>query len=557
MKKEKKIFFEETDELQDVLKTLEKTSVEKIILVLPKRSPLAEGIENFHTLQEKAKILKKEILVESVDDHILELAALAKIPAVNPVFRMRERAISDIVVRPKTHQKIEEKIIASREATKKGKTILSKKESESEEIIVPSFEEEKAKKTLTAIKTQKKEEKSVYDRFEKKQEREKKRGNLKRIIKPLIVLLVLGIGWFVWTYILPSAKITLVAKRTTKNVQENVLISIKDTAFSIMPDGSIVLPGQLLSASKNAQIEIPAQGKTHVDEKARGKLTIYNGFDTKPQILVSSTRFQSPDGKIFRLVTQITVPGGKNENGVITPGSVTAEVIADQPGDAYNLSPAKNWKIPGFQGTPRYNTFYAENAEAMNGGFTGERPMATDADMQSGDVKLTETLRSALDAQMSVLLTEKFKLIDGATFFEISKKQIQSDDKQPDKAFFYGKANMKKIVFIEDMLAAAIRTKYKDEIPENAAAEMIRLDYGTVQVDFTEGTMRVPVSGTIIYKPTVDTANFLDAIHGKAQNEVQQYALSLPWFDSMRISFWPLWVKTIPKNVDRIELEIK
>jgi hypothetical protein len=557
MKKEKKIFFEDSEELEGVLKALEKASADKVILVFSKRSPLGEGVENFHTLQEKAKILKKEILIESVDDHILELAAIAKIPAVNPVFRIRERSVSDIVIRPKIHHKLEDKITASREATKNGKTVLSKKEEEEPELAVPSFEEEKAKKTLTAIRTQKKEEKNVYDRFEKKQERERKKGTFKKFLKPILVLLILAAGWFVWTYILPNAKITLVVKRTPKDVQENVLISIKDTAFSIMPDGSIVLPGQLLSSSKNAQIEVPAQGKAQVNEKAKGKLTIYNGFDTKPQILVSSTRFISPDGKIFRLTQQIIVPGGKSENGIITPGSITADVVADQPGDAYNLAPVKNWKIPGFQGTPRFNTFYAENNEAMTGGFQGERPSATDADMQSGEAKLTDTLRSALDAQMSVLLTDKFKLIDGSTLFNLTKKQLQADTTQPDKAFLYGEADMKKIVFMEDMLASAIQLKYKDEIPQNAKPETISLDYGTVQADFIEGTIRVPVSGKIVYKPEVDNGSFLDAIKGRNQSDVQQYALSLPWFDSMRISFWPLWVKTIPKNVDRIELEIK
>lgn len=555
IKKEKKIFFKDSEELEDVLKALEKASVDKIILVFSKRSVLGEGVENFHTLQEKAKILKKEILVESVDDHILELAAIAKIPAVNPVFRIRERAVSDIIIRPKIHQKLEEKIAASGEAIKSGKTILSKKEEP--ELAVPSFEEEKTKKTLTAIRTQKKEEKNVYDHFEKKQERKRKKRTFKKILKPIIALLILAVGWFVWTYILPNAKIMLVVKRTTKDVQENVLISIKDTAFSIMPDGSIVLPGQLLSSSKNAQIEVPAQGKTQVNEKAKGKLTIYNGFDTKPQTLVSSTRFISPDGKIFRLIQQVIVPGGKSENGIITPGNITADVVADQPGDAYNLAPTKNWKIPGFQGTPRFNAFYAENNEAMTGGFQGERPSATDADMQVGESKLTETLRSALNAQMSVLLTDKFKLIDGATLFNLTKKQLQADTTQPDKAFLYGEADMKKIVFLEDMLASAIQLKYKDEIPQNTKSETISLNYGTVQADFIEGTIRVPVSGKIVYKPEVEKSFFLNAIKGRNQNDVQQYAISLPWFDSMKISFWPLWVKTIPKNVDRIELEIK
>ena len=46
-----------------------------------------------------------------------------------------------------------------------------------------------------------------------------------------------------------------------------------------------------------------------VNQKAQGELTVYNNYSEAPQILIKNTRFQTEDGKIFRIGDSITVPG--------------------------------------------------------------------------------------------------------------------------------------------------------------------------------------------------------------------------------------------------------
>ena len=102
---------------------------------------------------------------------------------------------------------------------------------------------------------------------------------------------------------------------------------------------------------------------------------------------MATTRFVTPDGKLFRLVSSVTVPGAQVTNGQIVPSSIDAPVAADQPGDAYNVGPVNKLTIPGFQGSPKYNAFYGQLASGTSGGFVGTKAVPTAADITSGKDK--------------------------------------------------------------------------------------------------------------------------------------------------------------------------
>ena len=141
-----------------------------------------------------------------------------------------------------------------------------------------------------------KENRSPYESHEKLRERDDQRGTLKKILWWASGIGALIALYFVAFQLIPAARITLTLKRAARDFSDTVFVSTKASAWTIDQNGYIVLPGQLLSAVKNAQIEVDAQGTQKVSEKAKGKLTIYNGYSTAPQQLVATTRFASPSG---------------------------------------------------------------------------------------------------------------------------------------------------------------------------------------------------------------------------------------------------------------------
>ena len=115
----------------------------------------------------------------------------------------------------------------------------------------------------------------------------------------------------------------------------------------------------------------------------------------EPLRLVTNTRFESADGKIFKIKDSAVVPGYTLDGTKKIPGVTTAEVYADQPGEGYNKAPGK-FSIPGFKDSPEYTTIYAQSTETFVGGFNGKRFKIEDSELQTAQQALQTELRNSL-----------------------------------------------------------------------------------------------------------------------------------------------------------------
>jgi hypothetical protein len=134
---------------------------------------------------------------------------------------------------------------------------------------------------------------------------------------------------------------------------------------------------------------------------------VYNNAGKTDQKLIKNTRFQTSDGKIYRIPSEIVVPGQKTQNGALVPGSIETTVVADQPGADYNID-LTDFTIPGFKGTPQYATIYARSKTPMIGGFVGTRKKVSDADLVAANTTLDETLKTELMNQAKAQVPPDF-----------------------------------------------------------------------------------------------------------------------------------------------------
>src|SRR3989338_412417 len=132
---------------------------------------------------------------------------------------------------------------------------------------------------------------------------------------------------------------------------------------------------ETFTVTRSATTATPATGTKTVSRQASGIITILNSYSSASQRLIANTRFEAPDGKIYRIRDSITVPGStKKADGTLTAGTIIATIYADSPGEAYNRSAATTFVIPGFKGDPRYNGFSAVSKGAISGGYIGPEP---------------------------------------------------------------------------------------------------------------------------------------------------------------------------------------
>lgn len=231
------------------------------------------------------------------------------------------------------------------------------------------------------------------------------------------LFIALGIGAVV---ILCSVALSLVFAGASVTVYPKQDTVVVNTTFTASPDtANGVITYERVVEERTAQRNVTATGESTVEERATGKITIYNKYSETPQRLIKRTRFQSSTGKIYRILNAVEVPGKKKDG---TPGSIVTDVTAEEPGDAYNITGAEKFSIPGFEGAPQQGLVYAESAGDITGGFKGVKRTVADADRSAALKELEQQLRNEL---LSAALNDSNKpsgyyLAKEAVFYEFT-----------------------------------------------------------------------------------------------------------------------------------------
>jgi len=148
----------------------------------------------------------------------------------------------------------------------------------------------------------------------------------KQIIFGGVILVLVG-GFIIGMMtVLASATINI----TPKNQELDTNISIIGTSNKTEEDS---VRYEILKLSSSKTSSVPATGEEEVELKSSGKIVVYNNFSSEPQRLIVRTRFENPEGLVYRIPESIVVPGRINKNGATIPGSIEVEVFADEVGE--------------------------------------------------------------------------------------------------------------------------------------------------------------------------------------------------------------------------------
>ncbi len=260
--------------------------------------------------------------------------------------------------------------------------------------------------------------------------------------------------------------------------------------------------------------------------KARGSVTIYNNYSTQPQKLVATTRLLTKDGTLFRLVEGVTVPGMKVIDGKKVPGSVKADVIADKPGEKYNIPPAE-FTIPGFKGTARYTKFSATSEAPMIGGGAqgGEQTVVTKEDLEHARTATEEEAMKMAKEQLAAdAAAQGKKLLDDALRVEIVSSSTQVVAGVAASSFDYTvHVTARALVFGEtDIVLMMKKLLEKDVDTQNASLQDVVLTYGPALADFDKQTLELKVHGTARLVPHIDTAAVAQALAGTKKSDIDK-----------------------------------
>jgi hypothetical protein len=563
-----------------------------LVLVVPKGALLGKSARNFHLIKREAAEAGKEIYVESVDENILAFAKNAGMTVGHPLLRERSAfgvsGISDIVPVTREDEKRkesrEEAVREADESSRERKRAVASKRSAAHARPAgeePSEESEAGKneeyEKASADKDVEQEEQSFFkeeNRFFKKrqipiesdadgeQEEESEIPQRRvaigrRMAWVAAAIIVLVAALYGVTVMFGSARIAITFKKTAWAYNATFTAS---KAVSQANAAENIIPAQIFTVPKNLTQLFPASGRQNVSQKAQGTITIYNAYSSSPQTLVATTRFVTPDGKIFRLVNSVIVPGAAVTNGAIVPSSINAAVVADQAGPAYNVSSTPKLTIPGLEGTPKYAAFYGSLPSSTSGGFVGEKAVPTADDITTAKQKVTDILTSDLQDSLTGSYTNDFKILDGATNIQITKMTVNTSTDADGNFSVFGEGTLSAVGFDESSSATSSLKYLFLSLAQSTETSFVfsdlALTYTSVTPDFANGKLTFSVGAQGSLEPAFSADDLSGSIAGKKISEAKEIISALPQLQEGSISVWPAWLWQIPASTKKIQVTV-
>src|SRR3989344_3383595 len=255
-----------------------------IVLKVPKGSLLAENVKHLRALQKEVTRVGKHFSIETVDDKLLEFASKLGIEAFNPFFSTANQ-FSDII--PKSTRRGE--MTAASASSSRVPRAIRVKETKTAPVQKPAPEirQESVQEPIAPRAPE-------MSEMNEASSPAPRRFPFRPTLALLGVIVIVGGGIAFWS---ASARATIVVNRHQYPWKWNDRVAV-DPRIKETNVKTLSIPGQSFIVRDTFERRFPASGTRQAQEKARGEITVYNAFSTKPQFLIQNTRFQAPDGKI-------------------------------------------------------------------------------------------------------------------------------------------------------------------------------------------------------------------------------------------------------------------
>ena len=337
--------------------------------------------------------------------------------------------------------------------------------------------------------------------------------------------------------------------------QQDVLI--EGTFEAVHQDLGAPLSYELINLEQTASKMVPATGEEAVEERSRGQIVIFNDFSSAKQRLITNTRFETPEGLIYRINEPTVVPGQQEEGGKVIPGSVEVTVYADEPGESYNIG-LTDFTIPGFKGGPRFDKFYARSKTTMSGGFVGARLTADEATVAGVRRELQEELSTGLIAEAQLQKPGTAYLFDNAVFITFTSLPSTDQNRQvevKEMASFYGMLFDK--FQLAEFIAANTVARFDDssvEIDDVSTVILTVADKETLR-PWEGETIPVTFSGTAHLIWLFDEDKLKADLAGRTKEALPTILSGYPSIERAKVVLRPFWKRTFPENISKINIE--
>jgi hypothetical protein len=536
------IYIDAEDDITAIIGKI-KASKEKIIaLVPPKHASVLQSAVNLRLLERAAKTEDKRLVLITNDRALIALSAFAKIPIAKNLQSKPELAEIPALEIDDGKDIIDGSQLSVGELSK---TADRKPSSTTKKIKVNNLLE-----TLdgTDLESKDPNQKLLSNNKATKVPDFKKFRKRLFIIVGAILVLVTTLVWATW--FAPAATIVITAKTTDTPVSTKaVLSSSANTSFK---NGTLKSVTQQIE-KKDASINFEATGSQTKGDKATGIMTLTRSLGGSVSIPAGSS-FNN-GSYTFVTTSNAIVPGRGVPDGEVDPvnGVIDVEVIAADLGPEYNLSPRL------YQSS--VNGITASGGQ-MSGGSRQTVKIVTASDVQTARKKLVEQSSDDVKQDLSDKFSNNYTVISSSFTTEYSEvvstpevggELTEGSAKLTSKIIYSLTAvtNVELGTYIEDTIKHQLSETKEDKKVYDTGIDKARLN--DFNKDGDTSTVNVVATGKV--GPQINEDDLKEQAKGKRFGEVQSQLEKIDGVSSIDVKFSFFWVRVVPNNVDKIDIE--
>ncbi|MEA1909946.1 MAG: hypothetical protein U9M89_02915 [Patescibacteria group bacterium] len=531
--KKKAIYLDVNNDLYNILVKVEKVNAEEVILVAPKDSVLFHSPVNLKILKSEATQRNKELSIVTIDPKGHSLAQKVGIPVFSDLEMSEELETSEPDI--EIPDKLEEA----------GEPIKIKYKRQAE---VPELEEEEFEEEYIEDLPEPSQRPAMFSRF------------IDRTTKIAWGRLSVIAAWVISSLVVLGVVAFLVIPRATINLEigsdafvHNFKLVLADIADKEAA-GSNVFKGRFVMTEHKLTQEFTPTGEKNEGESANGEIIVFNYLTSgKPLGLKDKTRFEDPDGYIYRLQNELLIAPARNSS---TPGRATVQVVAETGGSQGNLGTGIKLTIPGL-GPAGVNLAFGEVCETFSGGTDKIVGVVSKKDIENAKESISKSIFNEAEDMLLAKANKNEEIISELIQNDIinivpSAPAGSARDKFDLDIHIRSWTLLSEKGRLDDILQTTIETivpesqELTPQTLKNVSLKLDHADFSTHIIDLT-----VMIEGLVA--PKISEQEISESLANRSVEDVSKLFDSIPDVISHKVSLWPTWVRKMPlleSNID-------
>lgn len=374
----------------------------------------------------------------------------------------------------------------------------------------------------------------------------------------IIAFVLIGGGYYIASYTLPVATITLVVDPKVMGSQKEVAVNPDLLTPS---EGTSEIPGTSIETEVSGSRTTQTTGTKLVGDPAKGTITIYNKtaeertFEKGTNLSSGSLKFTTDD--------VVTVPGASEtlEGDELKPtyGKATIAITASKIGAEGNLAAQTEFTVEEFSNT----SYTARNVEALAGGTSREISIVSAKDQENLMSQLHEELKAQVANDLAAKLQSGEHFLNESLTSTVTSRKFSNEVNQETKELTLTLTeSFKGLIYKDADFTTLMEKTLFSNIPDGYEFKPNETVLGVSNAQIDKSTTKVRFTADFEAKlfPKINSDKIKNDIVGVSLTKLESYMKTVKNVAGYEVDIQSplsLFNSKIPPRIENIEIKIE